>query len=142
MTFEQAVKEGWSFTGMCWNRFDDESESIYKTEAARTKKVFQGAEYRIVTGSKHSWLSSGSKAIVGNELFIKFHRFDFHSALLAIEQFSGRVQELHEKYQKELEDMIKTQKKRIDLYNEACKISGKRLQISPENYLQTVENVL
>lgn len=142
MTFEQATKEGWMFTGMCWDRFSDESESIYKADAARVKNVFKGADYRIVTGSKNGWLSSGSKAIMGNETFLKFHRFDFDHTLSVIETFPEQIQKLREKYQKELENMIKVQRTKIDLYNEACKISGKRLQISPETYLQTDETVI
>ena len=142
MTFEQATKEGWMFTGMCWDRFDDQFESLYKAAAAHTKNIFKGADYRIVTGSKHSWLSSGSKAIVGNDLFIKFHRFDFDNTLSPIEKFPEQIQEIKKRHQEELERVINAQKTRIELYNEACKISGKRLQISPETYLQTDETVI
>lgn len=142
MTFEQAQKEGWQFTGMTWSGFGDEFESIFKAEAARIKKVFKGADYRIVTGDKNGWLSSGSKAIMGNEIFLKFHRFDFNDSLFIIEKFPERVQELRKKYQEELDTLVQAQKKRIELYNEACRISGKRLQICPENYLQTDETAL
>ena len=145
MTFKQAQKEGWQFTGMSWDRYwnsYNKKESDYKAEAARIKKVFKGADYRIVTGGKNSWLGPDAKAIMGNEIFCKFQYFDFDSTFSAIEKFPKQVQELREKYQKELDALVTTQKQKVELYNEACRISGKRLQISPETYLQTDETVL
>lgn len=42
-----------------------------KALARKLKKEYEGADYVIVTGTAHGWLSKGSRAIYGNETFDK-----------------------------------------------------------------------
>lgn len=87
----------------CWERD--------KSIAKRLKKEYVGADYVIVTGSKNRWLSSGSKAIYGNETFNKL----WHA--LAYEHNTPKAQiELSQKRKAKIQAEYEANMKKEDEY--------------------------
>jgi len=64
----EAAAQGFTYS-TSWRVYNKHEGDTKKSEAAKIKKKYNGADYRIVTGSAHSWLGSSSKAIYGNEIY-------------------------------------------------------------------------
>ena len=105
MKWNDAINQGFRFTGACWHIGDSVREARYKKEAARIKKTFPGADYRIVTGTNNSWLGAGSKAILGNDIYIKFQYFKEEASRKAIKILRQKKQEALEEYTAKCEEL-------------------------------------
>lgn len=69
--------------------------------AKNIKKTYNGADYRIVTGTARSWLGTGCRAIYGNEVFNKiweltrYETFSFENRAARLEATRTAMLERH-----------------------------------------------
>ena len=78
-----------------------------KAIAKQIKKEYAGADYKIVSGTARGWLSSGFKAIYGNDVFNKLWQVVAygHTPEQIIERCSKRKDAISEKYHNEMGEL-------------------------------------
>lgn len=73
MREHDAQRNGYTYCGPVLGSFPRDNEFNHWQEsltiAKKIKKEYTGADYVIATGTKNSWLGSGSKGLFGNEVF-------------------------------------------------------------------------
>lgn len=115
MTAERA---GYGFTGMAWSKWNTEKEAEMKAKAEKIKKTYRGADYRIVMGSKNSWLGASSKGIWGNDIFQKVQYYNEEKQRKYLDEYSKRVAKAKADYEKVLKELAETQAKVQAEYDE------------------------
>ena len=118
MTMEQAEQQGFHFTGITWSIWDKEDEAQQKACIQELKKKYTGVDYRIVTGNKHSWLGSNSKAVMGNDVFQKVQYYNEDQAKKFLNNYNTRVKALKKEYEEKLKKLQEEQDKAQQLYDE------------------------
>lgn len=115
----EAQENGYTYCGPSISAYprqrDIDSWDRSKAIAKRLKKEYIGADYVIVTGSKNGWLSQGSKAIYGNDVFNRlWHALAYTSStpesmIAGYESRKQRIQAEYEKNMQEIESSIAKQ---------------------------------
>lgn len=100
-----AESEGFVYVGPVVSSWPSGREkSDWESDLQRAKnirKTYNGADYRIVTGTARSWLGTGSRAIYGNEVFNKiwqltrYETFSFENRAARLEATRTAMLERH-----------------------------------------------
>ena len=119
MKEDEAIKLGFSYTGMSCAAYRTATWAEIKTRAAEIKKLYKGADYRVVESRSDTRGGSGSvwKHIYGNEIFLKAQYFDPERARKWLDV----------KYDESKADLTRTYIEELD------KLEQKRKQVQ-ENY--------
>lgn len=105
MNEKVAVSEGFVYVGptiLPWPSSSDKSKWESDLRHAKAiKNTYNGADYRIVTGTTKSWLGAGVRAIYGNEVFDKiwqltrYETFSFENRAARLEATRTAMLERH-----------------------------------------------
>lgn len=116
----EAQENGYTYCGPSISAYPRQREidswDRSKAIAKRLKKEYIGADYVIVSGSKNGWLSQGSKAIYGNDVFNRlWHALAYTSStpesmIAGYESRKQRIQAEYERDMKEVESRIAEQR--------------------------------
>lgn len=107
----EAQKSGYHYCGPSISSWPRQREiEIWEKDKAiakQIKKEYVGADYKIVSGSRNGWLSSGSKAIYGNDVFNKLWQVVAygHTPEQIIERCAKRKEIISEKYHNEMGEL-------------------------------------
>lgn len=115
MNEHDAEKLGFHYCGPSISRFPTEREfNVWEEDkkiAKRIKREYKDADYVIVSGTSHGWLSSGSKAIYGNANFSKLWHIVAYGHTPAkmkesIEALKAKAEESYKKQLAELDERL------------------------------------
>lgn len=116
MYMEEAEKKGFFFTGITWRTWDKEREEKEKARLKVLKAKYKGLDYRIVTGKASSWLSIGSKAVMGNKTFNLVQYYNEEQQKKYIDNYANRLADLERDYLEKLHKLQDEQQKAVEKY--------------------------
>ena len=115
MREHDAHLNGYIYCGPVLSSFPRDNELTHWQEsltiAKKIKKEYVGADYVIATGTKDSWLGSGSKGLFGNEVFNAVWNLIRYDEIDRIPQRIAKDKETAERvYQEALKDIAEREK--------------------------------
>lgn len=103
MTEKEAIKLGYSYTGMSAPAWEPERWEEYKKKAAMLKKTYTGVDYKCVNEN------GGWKSIYGNNLFHKVQYFIPEQTLNNINNMPKRIEKVRADAEKKVAELLEEQ---------------------------------
>ena len=110
MKANEAISAGFSYTGMSASEWDNAKWEGYKKEAQEIRKIYKGADFRVVSERESGRYGSTIwKSIYGNDIFCK------------VQYFSQKQEEdyLNTTHYQKLEALKKEYEQKVEAENQA-----------------------